>query len=226
MKFPIFDKKGKEIKQITAPKEIFDVAWNADLVHEVLVSMKSNSRSNIAHTKDRREVSGGGKKPWKQKGLGRARHGSIRSPIWIGGGITFGPRNTTNYSKKINKKIKAQALAMVLSKKALDGEIILVDSIAVEGGKTKHASEIVMAIAKHKDFAGLSTRGNKSAVIALSDRDIKSEKGFRNLKNIQLDLVKNLNLIDLLNNKYLIIDNPEKSFEILTGRIVTVKDNK
>jgi large subunit ribosomal protein L4 len=223
MKFSIFDKKGKEIKQIDAPKEIFGVSLNKDLVHEVMVSMKSNSRSNIAHTKDRAEVSGGGKKPWRQKGLGRARHGSIRSPIWIGGGITFGPRNDKNYSRKINKKVAANALAMVLSQKALDNEIILIDSLKMDSIKSKDAAVIVNAFAKHKDFSGLSLNKKSSAVIVLSERDEKTVKSFRNLKNIQLDLVKNINVIDLLNSKYLIIENPEKSFEILNSRVVIGK---
>jgi large subunit ribosomal protein L4 len=223
MKLSIFDKKGKEIKQIDAPKEIFDVSLNKDLVHEVMVSMKSNSRSNIAHTKDRAEVSGGGKKPWRQKGLGRARHGSNRSPIWAGGGVTFGPRNEKNFSRKINKKVAASALAMVLSKKALDNEIILVDSLKMDSIKSKDAAVVVKAIGKIKEFSGLSLNKKTSAVIVLSERDEKTEKSFRNLKNIQLDLVKNINVIDLLNSKYLIIENPEKSFEILSNRVVIGK---
>jgi len=93
MKLAIYDKKGKEIEKVDLPAEIFDVPFNADLVHQVAVSMASSARSNTAHAKDRSEVSGGGKKPWKQKGTGRARHGSRRSPIWVGGGTTHGPRN-------------------------------------------------------------------------------------------------------------------------------------
>ncbi len=223
MKISIFDKKGKEIKQIEAPKEIFGVRLNKDLVHEVVVSMKSNSRDNIAHTKDRAEVSGGGKKPWKQKGLGRARHGSIRSPIWVGGGITFGPRNTTNYSRKINKKVAANALAMVLTQKALDNEIVLIDSLKMDSIKTKDAFSVVSAVARHKDFSGLASGKKSSAIVALAERDQNTEKSFRNLANIQLDLIKNINVIDLLNSKYLVIENPEKAFKILEGRVVIGK---
>ncbi len=226
MKLSIFDKKGKEIKQIDAPKEIFGVRWNKDLVHEVMVSMNSNSRSNIAHTKDRAEVSGGGKKPWKQKGLGRARHGSIRSPIWIGGGITFGPRNDKNYSRKINKKVSANALAMLLTQKAVDGELILIDSFNMGSIKSKEAVQVINAIAKNKEFSGLASNKQSRAIVALFERDVNTEKSFRNLKNVQLDLVRNINVIDLLNSKYLIIENPEKSFEILGNRVVIGKNNK
>src|SRR3989344_3523977 len=100
----IYNSKGEQSGKISLPETIFGVAWNADLVHQVITSMMSNAREPIAHTKTRGEVRGGGKKPWQQKGLGRARHGSIRSPIWVGGGITHGPRNDENFSRKINKK--------------------------------------------------------------------------------------------------------------------------
>lgn len=223
MKLSIFDKKGKETKQIDAPKELFGIRLNKDLVHDVVVSMKSNSRNNTAHTKDRSEVAGGGKKPWRQKGLGRARHGSIRSPIWVGGGITFGPRSDKNFSRKINKKMQANAIAMVLSQKASDGEIILVDSLSVEKPKAKVAVEIMKNISKNKDFKDLLKKSSNSAVVALASRDENTEKSFRNIKNLTLDLVRNLNIIDLLNNKYLVIENPEEAFKILTNRVVIGK---
>lgn len=226
MKTALFDKTGKELKQVTLPTEIFDVKFNADLVHDVVTSMNSNSRSNTAHAKDRGDVRGGGIKPWRQKGTGRARHGSRRSPIWVGGGVTHGPTNERNYSKKINKKVSAKALAMVLSKKLADNEIVLIDSLKVEDKKTKDAVKIVNAIAKNKGFELISTKKKNAAVVALAERDDNTEKSFRNIKNLRLDLVENMNIVDILNNKYLIIENPDKSLEVLSKRVSSVKNVK
>ncbi|HMO79020.1 MAG TPA: 50S ribosomal protein L4 [Candidatus Paceibacterota bacterium] len=223
MKTTIFDVKGKEVSKIDLPKEIFDAKMNQDLLYQVVVAMYSNSRENIAHTKDRAEVSGGGKKPWRQKGTGRARHGSTRSPIWIGGGITFGPRNEKDYTRKITKKMKAKALAIVLSQKNRDGEIVFVDSIETSETKTKKAKEIMTALSKNKELSDLASRKNNTALITLSDRKESTEKSFRNISSLKMDLVKNVNILDILKYKYLIIENPEKSIEILKNRIIISK---
>src|SRR3989344_5840193 len=129
MESPIYNQQGKVTGKITLPESIVGVPWNADLVHEVVRLMNSNSRTAIAHTKTRGEVRGGGKKPWKQKGTGRARHGSSRSPIWVVGGVAHGPLAEKNYKRKVSKSMRAQALFSVLSKKLKDGEIIFVDSL-------------------------------------------------------------------------------------------------
>ena len=110
MEQKVYNQKGEEAGKIKLPESIFGVPWNADLVHQVVVAMTSSMRHSIANTKTRGEVSGGGKKPWQQKGTGRARHGSTRSPIWVGGGIAHGPRKEKNYDRKINKKARAKAL--------------------------------------------------------------------------------------------------------------------
>lgn len=114
----IYNQKGKESGTLTLDEKVFGLSWNADLVHQVITSMMSNARTPIAHTKTRGEVRGGGKKPWRQKGTGRARHGSTRSPIWVGGGVAHGPRNDKNYARKVNKKMKAKALYTILSQDA------------------------------------------------------------------------------------------------------------
>src|ERR1043166_6090887 len=126
----IYDQKGGEAGTINLPARVFGAPWRSDLVHQVVESMRSNKRAGTADTKDRGEVRGGGKKPWKQKGTGRARHGSSRSPLWVGGGVTHGPLAEKNYKRKISKKMRAQALFSVLSKKLKDGEIIFVDTLA------------------------------------------------------------------------------------------------
>ena len=106
METKIYNQKGKPAGKIALPEAVFGVPWNADLVHQVVNSLRSKARTPVAHTKNRGEVRGGGKKPWQQKGIGKARHGSIRSPIWVGGGVTHGPRNDKNYDRKVNKKAK------------------------------------------------------------------------------------------------------------------------
>lgn len=223
MKLSVYDKKGKEIEKVELPEEIFNVSWNADFIHQVATSMFSSRRSNTAHSKDRSEVSGGGKKPWRQKGTGRARHGSTRSPIWIGGGVTFGPRNERNYKKDVNKKAKAKALATILSQKARDNEIILIDSIKTDDIKTKNAVSIIDAISKNDQISGLKTKKKNAAILTLVERDENTEKSFRNINNIRLDLIQNLNIMDLLNYKYVVLVNPKESFEILSKRVKTSK---
>src|SRR5207244_4311391 len=112
------------------------LSWNADLVHQVVTSMQANARTSVAHTKDRGEVRGGGKKPWQQKGTGRARHGSSRSPIWKGGGVAHGPRNEKVYTKRITQQMRQKALLVTLSRKMRDGEIIFVDALEMQAPKS------------------------------------------------------------------------------------------
>ena len=169
MKSKIYDIKGKSVGDIDLPKEIFDLELNNDLVHQVVVSMMSNKRQVLAHTKGRGEVSGGGKKPWAQKGTGRARHGSNRSPIWRGGGITFGPTKERNFDKKINAKRKRQALFQILSQKNRDGEIIFVDKIVLKEAKTKDAKDVLENLSKVKGFEMLLKKKNNSALIVNSE---------------------------------------------------------
>jgi len=137
MKASVYNTKNQVVGEVDLPDQVFDVKWNPDLVHQAIVAIMSNRRRPVAHTKDRSEVRGGGKKPYKQKHTGRARHGSIRSPIWVGGGVTFGPRNDRDFSKKINKKMARLALHSVLSKKLSDGELRVIDSLEISQAKTK-----------------------------------------------------------------------------------------
>ena len=153
----VFSMDGKDTGSIKLPAELFDVAWNADLVHQVVVGMQANARPSVAHTKFRGEVRGGGKKPWKQKGTGRARHGSRRSPIWKGGGVTHGPRAEKDYSVKINKKMRAAAFMSVLSKKWKDGEVIFIDTLNFATPKTRDAKKALVAVATATDKKELIT---------------------------------------------------------------------
>ena len=132
-----YNKEGKKVGKKRLPKEIFEVPINSDLVHQVVLSQIANRRQKTAKTKDRAEVRGGGRKPWRQKGTGRARAGSIRSPIWRGGGVTFGPTSERVFSKKIPKKMRRKALFMVLSAKAKEKLILVLDDLKSEKPKTK-----------------------------------------------------------------------------------------
>lgn len=217
MEAKVYNNQGKEVSSIKLPEEVFGAPWNDTLVHQVAVSMTANERTPIAHTKNRGEVSGTGKKPWKQKGTGRARHGSRRSPIWVGGGISHGPRKDRDYSKKINKKMKVGALFSVLSKKMKDGELVLVDNISFASPKTRDAKSVISSLSKVKDFAGLGKRKN-AAFIALPTKDENVSKSFRNFGNLEVGDLKDLNVVDLLNHKYLILTNPEDSIKMLSSR--------
>ena len=189
---------------MTLPKEIFEKEVNADLLHQVVVSQTSNQRQVVAHAKGRGEVSGGGRKPWRQKGTGRARHGSIRSPIWIGGGVTFGPTKDRNFKKSIPKKMKKAALFMVLSAKAKEGYLIVLDNLDIEKPKTKLMSEILSKL----------PAGKESSLLALPKIDEKIIRASRNIPYLEVTQAKDLNSLKLLSAKYLIL--PKKSIEVIT----------
>ncbi len=218
METKIYNQKGKETGKIHLPEEIFGLSWNADLVHEVVTSLLSSARTPVAHTKTRSEVSGTGKKPWQQKGTGRARHGSRRSPIWVGGGVAHGPRNDKNYDRKINRKVKAKALATVLSAKYKDGEIIFVDSLSFDAPKTKDAKEVLSNLSK-AGFEKLLTKKKNSAVVALGTKNRNTEKSFSNMKNVSVTEARNLTVLDILSSKYLVIENAEAALKTLVDRI-------
>ena len=213
----IYNQKGTEAGSIDLPEKVFAVKWRSDLVHQVVEGMRSNKRAGTADTKDRGEVRGGGRKPWKQKGTGQARHGSTRSPIWVGGGVTHGPLAEKNYKKKISKKMRAQALFSVLSRKLKDNEIIFVDSLAMPKINTKTGVSAINNLTKAGNFKNINTKKPK-ILLALYERNEKSEKSLRNLPQLEIVFLKNLNPMDILNYKYLLIENPEESVKFLESR--------
>jgi large subunit ribosomal protein L4 len=218
MEAKIYNQKGTSAGVITLPVKVFAAKWRADLVHQVVEGMRSNKRAGTADTKDRSEVSGGGKKPWKQKGTGRARHGSSRSPIWVGGGVTHGPLSDKNYKRKISKKMRAQALFSVLSKKMKDSEILFVDSLSLSETKTKKALEIMKNLSKASGWKPLAGSKKPRILVALSGRNEKTEKSFRNLPQLEIIFLKNINPLDVLSYQYLLIENPEESVKFLESR--------
>ncbi len=208
MKIAAYNQEGEETGEALLPKEIFDVKVNSDLVYQVAVSQMANKRIVIANTKDRGEVRGGGKKPWRQKGTGRARHGSIRSPLWRHGGITFGPTKARIFKKRIPKKMKRLALFMVLSLKAKDNLLIILDKLKIERAKTKEMVKIIENLkSKIENFK------SGSSLIALPEIDKNLILATRNLQDIRTIQAKELNSLDLLTCKYLIM--PKDSIKII-----------
>lgn len=219
MKTTVYNHAGKESGTVELPESIFGLNWNADLVHQVVTSMQSNARANTAHTKDRSEVRGGGRKPWRQKGTGQARHGSRRSPIWAGGGVTFGPRAERNYDKKINKKMRSKALFVALSQKLRDGQILFVDSFEAVSGKTKDMQDIFDAFAGVEGFETLNTKKHNNVFMTASDISAELKNGTKNLYHVTLRDLKNLNAVDVLNHRYLVVSGVEKTVEFLETKL-------
>lgn len=221
----VYNSKGKETGKVKLPENVFAAKWNSDLVHQVVVAMQANARIPWAHTKDRSEVSGTTRKPWRQKGTGNARHGSRRSPIWAGGGVAFGPRNEKSYKQKINKKMRVKALYSVLSKKFAEGEVLFVDEITYAEPKTKEAKATMEALSKIEGFETLSSKKKNSALIATVQSDESTVKSLRNIGSVGLEEVRNLNPVDILKYKHLIITGGEEAVKQLQSR-ATVKEEK
>lgn len=226
MEAPIYNLEGKKIGTSNLPESVFGLPWNADLVHQVALALASSKRKNVAHTKSRGEVRGGGRKPWRQKGTGRARHGSTRSPIWVGGGVAHGPRNEKNYERTVTKKMRAKALYTILSQKLRDGEVLFVDSISLSEPKTREAVKILGSLAKVEGFGSILSKKSNAAVIALSAKNKEAERSFANLGNVEVLEARNLHPLVLLEKKYLVLENPETSLEILPGRNLFNKQEK
>src|SRR3989344_4908614 len=173
MKTDIYNAQGKKAGQMELPEKVFGVAWNDALMHQVVTSMQSNARLSAAHTKNRGVGRGGDIRPGRKRGTGRARHGSIRSPIWKGGGVTFGPTKERVFSKKINKKMKRKALFMALSSKVRDQEFVLLDKLELVEAKTKKMFEIlrnifrVLASVRNKDKESLPKGRTPGVLIVL-----------------------------------------------------------
>lgn len=213
----VFDMEGKGAGKITLPESIFGLSWNADLVHQVVTSMMTDAREPIAHAKMRGEVAGTGKKPWQQKGTGRARHGSRRSPIWVGGGTTHGPRNDKNYARKINKKMKTKALYTLLSKKLRDGEVVFMKSLDLAEPKANNARSVLSRVAEGTGTMLLKKVRN-AAIISLPEISTNTKLGFQNFGNIEVVETRNLNPLTLINHKYIVIVSPEASLVTLESR--------
>lgn len=195
MTIDVFDKQNNKVDTIDLPDRIFNIKWNPDLVHQALVAQLANRREPWAHAKGRAEVRGGGRKPWRQKGTGRARHGSIRSPLWKGGGVTFGPTKEKKFTKKINKKMKQFAIFSIFSKKMKDNELKVIDKFDVASNKTKEW---------YKTLKNLVDLRSKTLLIPSLANNI--HKSIANIKNVDAINPYSLNAYDLLKNKNIILE--------------------
>ncbi|MBI3633415.1 MAG: 50S ribosomal protein L4 [Candidatus Vogelbacteria bacterium] len=223
MEAKVYNTKGEEAGKVELPESLFGLKWNSDLVNQVVLSLESSKHGPWAHARDRAHVRGGGKKPWKQKGTGRARHGSTRSPIWVGGGVSHGPLNEKIYDRKVNKGMKAKALFTILSAKAKDGEILFVNDLGLKAIKTKNAAEVLSSLSKISGFEKLAYKTGKRALILTPGVDSKIVKSFRNIGSSFVDEVRNLNPIDALKYKYLVMVSPEESVSVLSSRAKATK---
>lgn len=208
MLIDIYNQKGEKQGTVRLPKEVFCVKVEPNLVHQVVVSQASNRRQGTAHTKDRSEVRGGGRKPWRQKGTGRARHGSIRSPLWRGGGVTFGPRKERVYKKTVPKKMKRKAMLMGLSAKAEKELLIILDNLKITQPQTREVLEVLSKLPCKQ----------QSCLVVLPAVDKNIILAARNIPEVQTIQAKDLNALDLLSFKYVLM--PKLAIKVIKETFV------
>lgn len=202
----LYQQDGKTSGTMELSDRVFGVRSKMALIHQVYEALRANAREPWADTKNRGEVRGGGKKPWKQKGTGRARHGSIRSPIWKGGGVTFGPLSTRNYKQKINQKMKQQAVRMCLSDKLADEKLLVLETLTSDG-KTKG-----MAAVKSK-----LPCAEKTTLIVVPGNEAMIRRATRNLPFVSTLRAEDVNVMDLLDHQYVVAS--KAAIEILEKRL-------
>ncbi|HKL16876.1 MAG TPA: 50S ribosomal protein L4 [Patescibacteria group bacterium] len=198
----VYNQKGEKLKKKNLSSDIFGVKIDPSVIHLVVTALQSNKRQVLAHTKTRSEKRGGGKKPWRQKGTGRARAGSSRSPIWIGGGITFGPRKNRNFKKKVNKKVKRKALFMALTDKVKAKKLILINKFNLSEAKTKIFYSILKNIIDIKSKS--KKYKNKKVLLGLPEKDLKIIRAAKNIAGLKIKPISDINVLDVLDTNYLV----------------------
>ena len=192
-KIDVYDIKGKKVSDVELAESVFGIEPNETIVHSVLVNYLANQRQGTQSTKTRAEVRGGGRKPWRQKGTGRARQGSIRAPQWIKGGIALGPK-PRSYKYTVNKQEKRLAIKSVLSSKVLENELVVVDELPLKEIKTKEMVKVL---------SNLKVDGK--ALVMLPEKNEKVQKSARNIEGVKTTLVGTINVYDLLKYNKLVV---------------------
>ncbi len=205
MQLPLYNQNGETVGTLDVSDAIFGLPLNRDLLHRVITGQLANTRRVIAHAKGRHEVRGGGKKPWAQKGTGRARHGSIRSPIWKGGGVTHGPTKEKKYEQKINQKVAQKALAVALSAKVRDGQLAVIDTIALEQQKTKAMASVLRSIARAIGAIKASNVLARMLVVIPSVQTAgELYRAGRNIPSVDFAQAADLNALKIISSKHII----------------------
>lgn len=195
-KVSVYNQQGKEVGKMELDPKVFNVEINKALVHQAVEAQRANTRVTVAHAKGRADVRGGGRKPWRQKGTGRARHGSSRSPIWRGGGVTFGPTKERNFSRSLNKKMKKKALCMGLSDKVSENALVIIDSLDIPEGKTKKMLSILKSLPVK----------NSSTLIVQAEKSEGTVRSVQNIPKVSTISADSLNIIDVLAKKFIIVE--------------------
>jgi large subunit ribosomal protein L4 len=205
-KVAVYNIKGEQAGSQELSDDVFAATGGKTLVHQVYLALEANAREPWAHTKDRSEVRGGGRKPWKQKGTGRARHGSNRSPIWTGGGVTFGPLSERNFKQKINKKMNKKAVKLCLTGKVTEEKLVVLENVPATG--------------KTKDMAALRKMlpgDGKTTLIVVEEVDDTAALALRNIPRVHMQRAHDVNVVDLLHHQYIIVT--KSGVETLESRL-------
>lgn len=214
MKLDTYTQTGEKKGSVTLAEQVFGVAMNATLLAQAVRVYEARRRRVIAHTKGRGEVRGGGRKPWRQKGTGRARHGSIRSPLWKGGSVTFGPTKDRNYSLNMPKHMRNRALAVALSAKVADDELFVLESLSVAEGKTKEMAEVIKALR-----SAVLPEDAKNATLGLvvAERDEALLRAVRNIPRVTHFQAAQLTAYDVLLPRFLVLT--KDALPLIEGRL-------